>query len=94
MGYEAYSRRDLQVFLAILNQEEAKGVIDLRVQRQRLYNFLAADRLSLKKEISRLKKMQPTKCPECGSLRWRIEVDESGVQFRECKACRFSELVE
>lgn len=45
----------------------------------------------------RIKKRLPgiidgTLCPVCGSIQWILAIDTDGVEFRECKDCRYSVL--
>lgn len=96
MNFEAYTGKDLQNFLSMLNQCEKTGVTDIRFVREKLQGHIDNQALKWRAIIRSDKKISEKiakTCPECGSPRWVKDADETGVIFLECKSCRFSVLV-
>lgn len=91
---DVYPIRDLQNFLALLNQCETKDVTEIRFVRQHIHEFIRKNRRNVKvsaKPAKRKNKNIP--CPECNSILRKV-VNYDGLIIMGCNKCRYSEIIE
>lgn len=107
LNLKVYNGRQLQTFLALLNQCEAEGVTDIRFVRQRISEFIANDlrkeKVQYNKRISRKQQRQlkkpiintsgPWVCPSCHVGRLTPVKNDLGLHIMGCAKCRYSEIV-
>ena len=96
MKFEAYSGRDLQNFLSMLNQCESSGVTDIRFVRERLQNHInksfAERRTPERVKANRAANMKLCQSCNQGVLIGPYSVD--GLKIVRCsKKCGYSEVI-
>lgn len=92
--FEAYSSKDLQHFLQMMNQCEAIGITDIRFVRQKIYNHLYKPQKVRPVKASRMNQFKQTLCPSCksGMLIGSYNID--GLNIKRCsKKCGYSKVV-
>ena len=96
MNFEAYSGKNIQNFMSMLNQCEIDGVYDIRFVRQRLQ-----DHLSSRFVMSRVRKVRHNAvskplsaeiCPSCGKQTLFPAPEREGLKRVGCK-CGYSQVV-
>jgi len=96
MHIDAYSGRDVQTFMALLNQVESEGITDLRFVRQILQSRLDEIVMTAKRQNITRKKQQPAepmmRCPSCGLQNLAILKTIDGLQRIGCR-CGYSRVV-
>jgi hypothetical protein len=90
LNFNAYSTRELQNFIAMLNQCESNGVSDIRFVRERLQNHITS--IFREGRIKIIPKKEDEVCPECGDSGWKF-VEREGVMYHACPECRYSKEV-
>ncbi len=91
LSLDAYSGRDLQNFMQMLNQCESAGVTDIRFVRESLHKHLYSPQ--------KIRPVRPGKtktpeylCPGCGRPMDYVP-NNAGLKILGCGSCRFSEVV-
>lgn len=87
INLNAYSGRELQNFLAMLNQFESAGRTDIRFVREHMHNHIHKGRLTKRRGGIAMKK-----CPECLSRMVPVATYDSN-NILGCKVCRYSEMM-
>jgi len=101
LNLKAYTGKELQNFLAMLNQCETEGVADIRFVRQRINEYINTEllksRVKNRKEYPELrykvKKIVKGNCPACYSGVLRPVSNDEGLKIMGCPKCRYSEIV-
>lgn len=104
LNLKAYTGRDIQTVLGILNQCENKGVVDIRLVRQQLHDYvhnqLLAERIKAVKVKKRSKaqeiefnKRNPV-CPSCKKGRLFPAKNDENLNIVGCSLCRFSTIMD
>lgn len=80
MNIEAFNKRDIQTFLALLNTAESEGISDIKVLRQRISDRLTDQSKAFKIAHPKARYnphslVVPKKCPHCGLMMGVYEVD-------------------
>ena len=91
LNFDAYSHKDLQHFVQMLNQCESAGVTDIRFIRQRLHAHLYPPQKI--RPVRRKKATVRPSCPSCGRgvLVGPYAVD--GLMIMRCSVkCGYSEI--
>lgn len=96
VNLQSYSGRQLQTFIALVNQFEQNGLTDIRFVRGQIQNHINTLFVKFQKEQrgERREKVEYLKkCPECknGILEPMI-IDNEHILI--CKKCRYSKLLE
>jgi len=87
MKLNAFSVRDVQTFLTLIELAEADGLSDIGLLQEHLQTHL---RLSLPPAGTNNHLLTIT-CPECGQPMARSIVD--GLRLLTCKSCRYSQII-
>jgi len=101
LNFKSYTGRELQNFLAMLNQCETDGVVDIRFVRQRINEYINKDliekRVKSRKEHPELrykeKRVIKGDCPSCFSGVLKPVSNDEGLVIMGCAKCRYSEIV-
>jgi len=99
LNLKSYNGKELQNFLAMLNQMEAEGITDIRFIREKLFNEVHSrsqnDRLQIIKAKKDYKKKSKNwrQCPSCGKGFLSPVMTGEDLKVWGCPKCRYSELV-
>ena len=88
MIFNAFSDRDLQNMLSLMNQCESVGVTDIRFVRERLQRHISAGRLSDARKINKFKSENIVKCKECGGPAIVVPLDKTTATHTHAIQCQ------
>jgi Zn ribbon nucleic-acid-binding protein len=95
LNLSVYKNKDLQNFIAIINQCEGKGVTEIRFVREKIQNHLDKEFMELIKDSKKIKKIKSKEiCPSCKKGSFDRIYNEEGLNLFGCKKCRYSEIRE
>lgn len=100
VNLEIFNGKELQRFIAIINQCENKGITDIRFVRTQIQDTLAfrfkEQHLSIKKEERKQKQVIRSLkiCSNCGKSILEPIVNNEGLNIFGCRKCRYSEIRE
>ena len=97
LNFKSYNGKELQNFLAMLNQCETEGVTEIRFVREKIFEYIhttfRTTKIASIKENPRVKKIPKNLCPSCGKGRLNVIRNEDGLNIVGCYKCRYSEIV-
>lgn len=91
-----YNTRDLQTFVALLNQAEADGVTDIRFVRQLVEDAIRRRRIKIGRvrKTKHPRQAKPVPCPSCGRGQLVGPYVLDGLRIMRCSVkCGYSEAV-
>ncbi len=96
MNFAAYSGKDLQNFMAMLNLCESSGITDIRFVREQLQShiqgtYATAKVLRNKRRKDIPEERKPVMCPSCKKITLRQAAMFEGVKRLGCR-CGYSEV--
>ena len=92
---DAYSNKELQHFLAMLNQCETAAISDVRFVRQQIQRHIENQYREQKiraRQAGPIKKIKSKTCPSCGQSLLIPVQNREGLNILGCKKCRYSEI--
>ncbi len=92
--FDAYSGKDLQQFMSMLNQCETNGVTEIRFVRQKIHEFITSGAIAQRITFRKEKKLSREKCPECGNGYLNPIQNEEKLNIVGCSKCRYSKILE
>lgn len=95
LNLNAYTNKELQHFLAMLNQSESRGVTDIRFVREKIQRHIESQYREQKIKVLRVKKVRKIEsitCPSCGQALMVPVLNNEGLNIIGCKKCRYSEV--
>lgn len=96
MNINIFNLRDLQQFLALLNEAEGAGVTDVRFLRQRIQNHIEKTANTGRVRPMRVARQQRPSfqtCPSCEKGLLMPVINREGLKIVGCKKCRYSKVV-
>lgn len=97
LNFNVYKGRELQHFLAMLNQCETAGVTDIRFIRERLQNHINTTfntgRVRRFGKPASMGTSQFKTCPSCEKGLLMPVINREGLNIVGCKRCRHSEVI-
>ena len=95
LNLNVYSNKELQHFLAMLNQCESSGVSDVRFVRQQIQRHIESQYREQKvraRQAGPVKEIKSKTCPSCGQSLLIPVQNREGLNILGCKKCRYSEI--
>ena len=95
MDFNVFTNKELQHFLAMLNQCETAGVNDVRFVRQQIQRHIESQYREQKiraRQSGPVKKIKSKICPSCGQSLLIPVQNREGLNILGCKKCRYSEI--
>ena len=95
LNLNSYSGKQLQTFIALINQFKQGGVIDTRIVKEQINKhlntlFVKNEAIAIKTKHQQVKYLKS--CPECGkSVLEPLVVSKEKIVI--CKKCRYSEYI-
>lgn len=99
VNLEAYKKKDLQTFKALLSQYNSEGVLDTRTISEHLENYSKAEEVEARHRLIRNRKgrkvfrIESVVCPKCGFNMRELLLPDEPVRVRECSKCWYSEVI-
>ncbi len=93
--FNAFTNKEIQHFLAMLNTCEAEGITDIRFVRQQLQANLDKQYKVSKiaaRQHRKVQKIESVICPECKQSLMVPVLNNEGLKILGCKKCRYSEI--
>ena len=95
LNLNVYSNKELQHFLAMLNQCESAGISDVRFVRQQIQRHIESQYREQKvraRQAGPVKEIKSKTCPSCGQSLLIPVQNREGLNILGCKKCRYSEI--